>query len=206
MDPSTNKLVAGDTVAQAKQAFLNMKNILEAANSGYGNGNSLWLLMLPVTAHGSWCVLWRKQSVDSLHVDCQERLKEIVWNECMMGRFFSSVRQCVFPSTYPCHSAFDDVLLAVTIKRYSTYVCPMTAMLVLFTTGNDGCVWHDACTIFHKNPLFDSDAIGWALVPLVGISLYTVSLSVIFCTGRRTGCFFVQIWLTHNIYSYNKAN
>jgi len=41
MDPSTNKLVAGDTVAQAKQALLNMKNILEAANSGFGNGNSL---------------------------------------------------------------------------------------------------------------------------------------------------------------------
>jgi enamine deaminase RidA (YjgF/YER057c/UK114 family) len=41
MDPSTNKLVAGDTVAQAKQVFLNMKNILEAANSGFGNGNGL---------------------------------------------------------------------------------------------------------------------------------------------------------------------
>jgi len=41
MDPSTNKLVAGDTVAQAKQVFLNMKNILEAANSGFGNGNIL---------------------------------------------------------------------------------------------------------------------------------------------------------------------
>jgi enamine deaminase RidA (YjgF/YER057c/UK114 family) len=41
MDPSTKKLVPGDTVVQAKQAFLNMKNILEAANSGFGNGNSL---------------------------------------------------------------------------------------------------------------------------------------------------------------------
>jgi enamine deaminase RidA (YjgF/YER057c/UK114 family) len=39
LDPSTNKLVAGDTLAQAKQAFINMKNILEAANSSYENGN-----------------------------------------------------------------------------------------------------------------------------------------------------------------------
>jgi enamine deaminase RidA (YjgF/YER057c/UK114 family) len=39
MDPSTNKLVDGDTVAQAKQAFINLKNILEAANCSYGNGN-----------------------------------------------------------------------------------------------------------------------------------------------------------------------
>lgn len=57
MDPSTNKLVAGDTVAQAKQAFLNMKNILEAANSGFGNGNSLRLLTLLIMACSSWCVL-----------------------------------------------------------------------------------------------------------------------------------------------------
>jgi enamine deaminase RidA (YjgF/YER057c/UK114 family) len=39
LDPSTHKLVDGDTVAQAKQAFINMKNILEAANSSYENGN-----------------------------------------------------------------------------------------------------------------------------------------------------------------------
>jgi enamine deaminase RidA (YjgF/YER057c/UK114 family) len=57
MDPSTNKLVAGDTVAQANQAFLNMKNILEAANSGFGNGNSFSLLTLPVMVCSSWCVL-----------------------------------------------------------------------------------------------------------------------------------------------------
>ncbi|XP_021935042.1 2-iminobutanoate/2-iminopropanoate deaminase isoform X3 [Zootermopsis nevadensis] len=37
LDPSTNKLVDGDTVAQAKQAFINLKHILEAANSSYGN-------------------------------------------------------------------------------------------------------------------------------------------------------------------------
>lgn len=37
LDPSTNKLVDGNTVAQAKQAFINMKNILEAANSSYDN-------------------------------------------------------------------------------------------------------------------------------------------------------------------------
>jgi enamine deaminase RidA (YjgF/YER057c/UK114 family) len=41
LDPRTNKLVNGDTVAQAKQAFINLKNILEAANSSYGNGNIL---------------------------------------------------------------------------------------------------------------------------------------------------------------------
>jgi enamine deaminase RidA (YjgF/YER057c/UK114 family) len=41
MDPSTHKLADGDTAVQAKQALLNMKNILEAANSGLGNGNSL---------------------------------------------------------------------------------------------------------------------------------------------------------------------
>lgn len=109
------------------------------------------------------------------------------------GEVFSSVHHCVFPSTYPCHSDFDDVSLTVIIKCYSKYVCPVTAMMVLFTVGNDGCVWHDACTSFHKNPLFDSDAIGWALIPLIGISLYTVSLFVIFSTGRRTGCFFIQI-------------
>ena len=57
MDPSTSKLVAGDTVAQAKQAFLNMKNILEAANSGFGNGNSFLLLTLSVMACSRWCVL-----------------------------------------------------------------------------------------------------------------------------------------------------
>jgi enamine deaminase RidA (YjgF/YER057c/UK114 family) len=39
LDPSTNKLVDGNTVAQAKQAFINLKNILEAANSSYENGN-----------------------------------------------------------------------------------------------------------------------------------------------------------------------
>ena len=109
------------------------------------------------------------------------------------GEVFSSVHQCVFPSTYPYHSDFDGVLLAVTIKCYSKYVCPVTAMLVLFTAGNDSCVWRDVCTSFCKNPLFDSDAIGWAMVPLICISLYTVSLSAIFCTGRRSGCFFIQI-------------
>jgi uncharacterized iron-regulated membrane protein len=65
-----------------------MKNILESANSGFGNGNSLWLLTLLVMACSSWCALWRRRSVDTLHVDCQERLKESVWNECMLGRFF----------------------------------------------------------------------------------------------------------------------
>jgi len=109
------------------------------------------------------------------------------------GEVFSSVLQCVFPSTYLGLSDFDDVLLAATIKCYSKYVCPVTAILVLFTAGNDGCVWHDACTSFCKNSLFDSDAIGWAMVPLIGISLHTLSLAVIFCTGRRMGCFFIQI-------------
>ncbi|XP_069702083.1 2-iminobutanoate/2-iminopropanoate deaminase [Periplaneta americana] len=37
MDPKTNKLVEGGTVAEAKQAFINLKNILEASNSCYGN-------------------------------------------------------------------------------------------------------------------------------------------------------------------------
>jgi hypothetical protein len=39
IEPSTNKLVDGNTAAQAKQAFVNLKHILEAANSSYGNGN-----------------------------------------------------------------------------------------------------------------------------------------------------------------------
>jgi enamine deaminase RidA (YjgF/YER057c/UK114 family) len=57
LDPSTNKMVDGDTVAQAKQTFLNMKNVLEAANSGFGNGNSLSLLTLPIVERSSWFVL-----------------------------------------------------------------------------------------------------------------------------------------------------
>ena len=97
------------------------------------------------------------------------------------GEVFPSVHQFVFPSTYSCHSDFDDDLLAVTIICHSKYVCPVAAMLVLFTAGSDGCIWHDACTSFHKNPLFDSDAIGWAMVPLICISLYTVSLCDFLC-------------------------
>ena len=107
-----------------------------------------------------------------------------------MGRFFHLYFSVSF---HPHILAFDDVLLAATIKCSSKYVCPVTAILVLFTAGNDGCVWHDACTSFCKNSLFDSDAIGWAMVPLIGISLHTLSLAVIFCTGRRMGCFFIQI-------------
>ncbi|XP_011707476.1 PREDICTED: ribonuclease UK114 [Wasmannia auropunctata] len=38
MDPKTQKLVDGDTAAQAKQALINMKNILEEAGSSFDKG------------------------------------------------------------------------------------------------------------------------------------------------------------------------
>jgi hypothetical protein len=79
---------------------------------------------------------------------------------------------------YPGHSEFDEVLLGVTIKCYSKCVCSVTAVFILFTAGNYGHVWRDACTIFNQMLHLIQKLLQGTMLPLGCLSLHKVSLFV----------------------------